>query len=34
LGDGPNAVHGGVVKDVERCLGVDDQRWDGAVVAG
>jgi len=34
LGDGPNAMRGGIVKDVERCLGVDDQGWDGAVVAG
>src|SRR5450830_1367149 len=34
LGDGLDPVHGGVVEDVEGGLGVDEQRGDGAVVAG
>lgn len=34
LGDGLDAVHGGVVEDVEGRLGVDEQGGDGAVVAG
>ena len=34
LGDGSDAVNGGVVKDVEGRLGVDDEGGDSAVVAG
>lgn len=34
LGHGSNAVCGSVVEDVERCLGVDQQGRDCAVVAG
>ena len=34
LGHGSNAVCGSVVEDAERCLGVDQQGRDCAVVAG